>query len=116
MKTYTLNLLQSELREIGIPEEDVKNVLEKQKELSENNNPDNFKWPNNDNLGNFSGYFKDIGYVCFCPNCQKMVPTTRCTCMCGNCKICGYRWSCIPPFTPQQRTFTVDLPVGWRCK
>ena len=35
-----------------------------------------------------------IGWICYCPQCERKTQTTRCACGCGNCTVCDYRWCC----------------------
>lgn len=34
-------------------------------------------------------------YICKCPQCDILVLTDKCGCMCGNCERCGYEWDCL---------------------
>ena len=34
------------------------------------------------------------GEVKYCPQCHDIRATTCCACGCGECTVCGYRWSC----------------------
>lgn len=93
-------------------------------------------------LENFSGFVTvdDVNiYACWCPTCESIQLTTRCACMCGSCKKCGYRWICnapeiksqdfkIPQFlatekpdtltpisAPAAEILTTEYARGWEC-
>lgn len=47
--------------------------------------------------GYWSGTSENGGEIKICPQCNKIRKTSCCACGCGDCKTCGYRWSCMPP-------------------
>ena len=97
--SYTVERTKSELRELGLSEEQINKYSFKG---IEEPLPKEYGGP----FCVFGDYYKDkedkYHYICYCPGCKKLSLTDRCACMCGTCRKCGYRWSCMPPLDLKQ--------------
>ena len=94
MKEYTRELLESELRELEIPENKIEHALKWWDDAPKRVN----EWWNLKQCRDIviSHPTDHEGEVKYCSSCNKIRKTTCCACGCGNCKTCGKMWTCMP--------------------